>query len=81
MSTADFQKMTSALGGDKRGPLTDLPSVQKVTVLGAGVDAQALACLCLSEGADVLMFSAYRAELEPLRASGGISVRGQGPVG
>ena len=81
MSTADFQKMASALSGDKRGPISDLPSVQKVTVLGAGVDAQAMACLCLSEGADVLMFSAYRAELEPLRSSGGISVRGEGPVG
>ena len=81
MSTADFQKMTSALAGDKRGPLTDLPPVEKVTVLGAGVEAQAIACMCLSEGADVLMFSAYRAELEPLRTAGGISVRGEGPVG
>ncbi len=81
MSTADFQKMTSALAGDKRGPVTDLPSVQKVTVLGAGIEAQAIACQCLAEGAEVLMFSAYRAELEPLRTAGGISVRGQGPVG
>lgn len=81
MSTADFQKMASALDGDKREPLSDLPDVQKVTVLGAGTEAQAIACHCLSEGADVLMFSAYRAELEPLRQAGGISVRGEGPVG
>ena len=81
MSTADFQKMASALDGDKREPLSDLPDVQKVTVLGAGIEAQAIACHCLSEGADVLMFSAYRAELEPLRQAGGISVRGEGPVG
>ncbi len=81
MSTADFQKMANALAGDKREPLSDLPSVQKVTVLGAGPEAQAIACHCLSEGADVLMFSAYRAELEPLRQAGSISVRGEGPIG
>ncbi len=81
MSSADFQKMASALAGDKRGAMTDLPSVQNVTLLGAGPEAQAIACLCLSEGADVLMFSAYRDELEPLRAAGVVSVRGEGPDG
>ncbi len=81
MSTADFQRMTSALAGTRSDSPGDLPSVQKVTVLGAGAEAQAIACQCLSEGAEVLMFSAYRAELEPLRSAGAVSVRGAGPVG
>ncbi len=81
MSTADFQKMASALSGSGRDAPADLPPVQNVTVLGAGPEAQAIACQCLSEGANVVMFSAYRAELEPLRAAGAVSVRGAGPVG
>ncbi len=81
MSTADFQRMTGALTGTRADAGVDLPPVGKVTVLGAGLEAQAIACHCLSEGAEVLMFSAYRAELEPLRNAGVISVRGAGPVG
>ncbi len=81
MSTADFHRFTEALskpGADLAAPL---PSVQKVTVLGGGPDARALACQCLSEGANVTLFSAYGAELTPLRTAGSITVRGAGPVG
>ena len=81
MSSADFEQMTRALAGSKDDAPGEMPVLGKVTVLGAGLDAQAIACQCLSEGAEVVMFSAYRAELEPLRAAGAISVRGVGPVG
>lgn len=57
------------------------PDLARVAVLGCGADARLLAALCLSEGADVTLFSAYGAELTAIRASGGISLRGAGPVG
>jgi len=81
MSTADFHKFTEALskpGADLAAPL---PPVQNVTVLGGGLDARALACLCLSEGANVTLFSAYGAELKPLSAAGSITLKGAGPAG
>lgn len=81
MSTADFQKMTASLAGTSPQTSTPLPDVGRVTILGAGSDAQALACQCLSEGAEVTMFSAYGRELAPLRAAGAVNVRGAGPVG
>lgn len=85
MSTAEFQKMTASLAApnarEKGGAVPLLPSVDRVTILGAGKDAQAIACQCLSEGAQVTMFSAYGSELEPLKAAGAVNVRGDGPVG
>lgn len=57
------------------------PDFTKVAVLGGGSDACLLAALALSEGAEVTLFSAYGKELEVLRASSGISLRGAGPVG
>jgi opine dehydrogenase len=57
------------------------PKIERVAVLGGGVDARLIAALCLAEGADVTLFSAYGAELADLRTSSGISLRGAGPVG
>jgi len=54
---------------------------RRFAVLGGGADAMALAALCLAEEADVVLFSAYGAELEALRAASGIGLRGAGPVG
>ncbi|MDA9008531.1 NAD/NADP octopine/nopaline dehydrogenase family protein [Alphaproteobacteria bacterium] len=56
-------------------------SLNKVAVLGGGGDARLLAALCLSEGAEVKLFSAYGKELEALRSGGGVALRGAGPVG
>jgi len=53
----------------------------RVAVLGGGEDARLIAALALSEGAEVTLFSAYGAELEALRASSGVALRGAGPVG
>lgn len=56
-------------------------SYERVAVLGGGADARLFAALCLSEGAEVTLFSAYGAELEALRQGSGIALRGAGPVG
>ena len=55
--------------------------LDRVAVLGGGSDACLIAAMCLSEGASVTLFSAYGAELDTLRATSGISLRGAGPVG
>lgn len=55
--------------------------LDRIAVLGGGSDACLIAALCLAEGAEVTLFSAYGAELDMLRASSGISLRGAGPVG
>ena len=62
-----------ALRGDK--------NFSKVTVLGGGADARIIAALCLSSGAEVALFSAYGTELEAMRTSSGINLRGEGPIG
>lgn len=56
-------------------------SLAQVAVLGGGPDAQLLAAICLSCETSVTLFSAYGQELESLRTSSGISLRGAGPVG
>lgn len=55
--------------------------MSRIAVLGGGPDARLIAALSLSEGCDVTLFSAYGKELELLRASSGIALRGAGPVG
>lgn len=57
------------------------PVYSRVAVLGGSEDARLIAALCLAEGAEVTLFSAYGAELDAMRASSGISLRGAGPVG
>ncbi|MEJ8570112.1 hypothetical protein [Microbaculum marinum] len=83
MSSADFGKFADSVTGRRSdGALSaDVPAYQRVTVLGGGADARLLAALCLSEGADVTLFSAYGAELDQIRQAGGITIRGEGPVG
>jgi opine dehydrogenase len=57
------------------------PQFANVTVLGGGPDARVIAALCLAAGARVRLFSAYGAELKSLRETGGITLRGAGPIG
>ena len=75
----DFTQAVSA--GSTRTAVANSVALDRVAVLGGGPDACLLAALALSEGAGVTLFSAYGAELETLRASSGISLRGAGPVG
>ena len=58
-----------------------MPDYKRVAVLGGGEDARLIAALCLSESAQVTLFSAYGAELQSLRSSSGVTLRGAGPVG
>ena len=82
MSTADFHKIYRSPGKTGCGRYRALASGRHtVTVLGGGPDACAIACQCLSAGAKVTLFSAYGAELAPLRAAGAMTIRGGGPVG
>ncbi len=88
MSTGDFGKFADAVAGRpsqasrSQASLSDeTPVFRKVAVLGGGGDARLLAALCLSEGADVTLFSAYGAELDAIRTAGGVTIRGEGPVG
>ncbi len=76
---AEFAEAASNSGETK--PVGALKTFQRVGVLGGQADARLFAALCLAEGADVTLFSAYGKELEALRSGSGISLRGQGPVG
>ena len=81
MSDSEFAAFTEALGRRPPVPAPVAPAFDRVTVLGGGPEARLLACLCLAEGAEVTVFSAYGAELSTLRDAGGITLRGAGPVG
>ncbi len=82
MSATAFEKFTEAVAAQGRTAAPSaVPALGKVTVLGGGADARLLAALCLAEGAEVTLFSAYGAEIEAMAAAGGVSIRGQGPVG
>lgn len=60
---------------------TAITPLSSVAVLGGGADARLIAALCLAAEAEVTLFSAYGEELELLRSSSGVSLRGAGPVG
>ena len=77
-----FEDFAEAAARQGRAPLPEGGvTVDRVAVLGGGPDARLIAALCLAEGAEVTLFSAYGAELEALRTSSGISLRGAGPIG
>lgn len=80
--SGEFSAFTDAVS--KTSTVTDssvLTPLSRVAVLGGGADARLLAALCLAEEAQVTLFSAYGRELDLLRTSSGISLRGAGPVG
>ncbi len=81
MTGADFEAFADAVADGTAPPAVSTPALERVAVLGGGLEARLIACLCLAEGARVSLFSAYGRELEPLRRAGGITLRGAGPVG
>ena len=81
MSGAEFEAFADALAEGAAPRPATAPALDRVTVLGGGPEARLLACLCLAEGAEVTLFTAYGREMEPLRRAGGITLRGAGPVG
>lgn len=72
--------MASDVGGGRKSPSV-ASRFTSVAVLGGGADARMIAALCLSHNVKVNLFSAYGGELELLRSRGGVTVRGDGPVG
>lgn len=82
MTGSAFEQFADAVAA--QGRRTDPPrarAIARVAVLGGGDDALLIAALALAHGVEVTLFSAYGTELDRLRASGGITIRGAGPVG
>ncbi|MEZ5800482.1 MAG: hypothetical protein R3D29_08385 [Nitratireductor sp.] len=68
MSGTAFEEFAEAVASQKRAPLPgSAVEYTRIAVLGGGSDAQLLSAICLSEGAQVTLFSAYGRELEQLR--------------
>ena len=81
MSTAEFEAFTEAMAKRPASPAPAVAAFDRVTVLGGGPEGRLLASLCLAEGAEVTLFSAYGAELAAIRNAGGTTLRGAGPIG
>lgn len=78
---ADFEDFARAASRSRSSAPPDAPRFSRIAVLGGGADARLIAALSLAAGCDVTLFSAYGRELELLRASSGIALRGAGPLG
>ena len=81
MSATEFEAFAAAMAERSTAPAPAAPAFERVTVLGGGPEGRLLASLCLAEGAEVTLFSAYGSELSALRSAGGVTLRGAGPVG
>ncbi|NKB60842.1 MAG: hypothetical protein GKR95_01440 [Gammaproteobacteria bacterium] len=82
MTGNEFEQFAEAANTAHRSnPLQSVSLFERVTVLGGGGDAMMLAALCLSEQAQVTLFSAYGEELDLIRNAGMVSICGSGPIG
>lgn len=79
--SAGFEDFTRAVTRGATRDAPEPPRLDRICVLGGAPDARLLAALCLAEGAEVTLFSAYGAELALLAQSSGIGIHGDGPVG
>ena len=79
--SAGFEEFTRAAASGATRSAREPVMLDRISVLGGGPDARLLAVLCLVEGAQVTLFSAYGAELSLLVQSSGIGIQGDGPVG
>ena len=78
---ADFEDFARAASRSRSSAPPDAPRLTRIAVLGGGPDARLIAAMALAENCDVTLFSAYGKELELMRASSGIALRGAGPIG
>ncbi len=78
---ADFEDFARAASRSRSDAVAPVSPLSQVAVLGGAADARLLAALSLGAGCAVTLFSAYGRELELMRASSGIALRGAGPVG
>ena len=74
-----FSEFADAMSSTGVKPVETAADMSRVAILGGGDDARLLAALCLAEGAEVTLFSAYGAELDALKS--GVAVYGAGPIG
>ncbi len=83
MSDVDFERFTQSLGVQTSGAsaATSAKRFERACVLGGDSDAWLLAAICVANDTPVKLFSAYAAELDPLRSAGGVTLRGAGPIG
>ncbi|MFK7875625.1 MAG: hypothetical protein AB8B71_07560 [Paracoccaceae bacterium] len=79
--SADFEDFARAAASVRGSFGPEITPFQRVAVLGGGPDARLLAALSLAAGCAVTLFSAYGRELDLMRSSSGIGLRGAGPVG
>lgn len=79
--SAEFEDFARAASRSRSSAPPEAPRLSRIAVLGGGADARLIAALSLAENCDVTLFSAYGKELELLRASSGIALRGAGPLG
>lgn len=81
MNDPDFRAFADTIARRDVASVPTAASFDRVTVLGGGREARLLACLCLAEGAEVTLCSAYDSELSALRDAGGVTLRDEGPAG
>ena len=79
--SADFEDFARVASRSRSSAPAAPPRFTRIAVLGGGADARLIAALALAENCDVTLFSAYGKELELLRASSGVALRGAGPLG
>ncbi len=78
---AGFEEFTRAAARAAAPTPRKAPPLERLAVLGGGAEGLLSAALGLANEAEVTLFSAYGAELDPILDRGGISLRGAGPVG
>lgn len=79
--SGEFEAFTLAASQRPRATPAAPAPLGRIAVLGGGGDARLIAALSLAAGLEVTLFSAYGNELELMRSSSGIGLRGAGPVG
>ncbi|MFK7753574.1 MAG: hypothetical protein AB8B51_13590 [Sedimentitalea sp.] len=81
MNSSDFDDFARAFSKSDDATVAPEVVITRVAIMGGGKDARCLAALCLAQGLEVVLFSAYSAELDVLRKAQAIPLRGAGPIG
>ena len=82
MSSSEFEEFANVIATQsQRTPESNTKPIHRLTVLGGGDDGRMYSALGLAAGLEVTLFSAYGTELTAIRASGSITIRGEGPIG
>ncbi|MEM7377049.1 MAG: hypothetical protein AAF460_06015 [Pseudomonadota bacterium] len=74
-----FQQFADAMANADRSTAVSTPPVGRVAVLGGAADGALVAALAVAAGHETVLFTAYGRERDALR--GGVTLRGEGPIG